>query len=158
MSNSLEIGQIAPSFSASDRHEQTITLEDFAGSWLILYFYPKDNTPGCTTEAKEFSEYLPEFEALGAKIVGISPNSEKSHGRFIEKHDLKITLLCDREHQIAKNYGVWGLKKFMGKEYMGIIRSTFLISPDGKIARVWSKVRVKGHVLQVLEKLQELHG
>ncbi|MGK7925925.1 MAG: thioredoxin-dependent thiol peroxidase [Spirulina sp.] len=156
MSNPLEIGQSAPSFSAPDRNEQIVTLEEFSSHWLVLYFYPKDNTPGCTTEAKEFSEYLSEFEALGAKILGMSPDSEKSHGRFIDKHDLKIALLCDREHKIADIYGVWGLKKFMGKEYMGIIRSTFLISPDQKIAYIWSKVRVKGHVLKVLEKLKEL--
>lgn len=156
MSNPLEIGQLAPSFSARDRHEQSFTLEDFSKSWLVLYFYPKDNTPGCTTEAKEFSEYLPEFEALGAKIVGMSPDSEKTHGRFIDKHDLKITLLCDRDHKIAESYGVWGLKKFMGKEYMGIIRSTFLISPDQNIAHIWKKVRVKGHVYNVLEKIKEL--
>ncbi len=122
----------------------------------IADFYPKDNTPGCTTEAKDFTDYASEFAALGAKVVGVSPDSEKSHDKFIEKHNLTIQLLSDPDHIIAENYGVWGLKKFMGKEYMGIIRSTFLINPDGKIAYVWTKVKVKGHTEEVLNKLREL--
>jgi peroxiredoxin Q/BCP len=149
-----EIGQSAPNFTAQDRDGNLISLQDFANQWLVLYFYPKDNTSGCTTEAKEFSAYQNQFERLNAKIVGISPDSEISHGKFIDKHQLSIQLLSDPEHQIIEAYGVWRLKKFMGKEYMGIVRSTFLINPEGKIVYIWDKVRVKGHVEAVLKKLQ----
>jgi peroxiredoxin Q/BCP len=122
---------------------------------LVLYFYPKDNTPGCTTEAKDFSEYSQQFQELGADVIGVSPDSEKSHCKFIDKHNLSIQLLSDPEHKVIEAYGVWRLKKFMGKEYMGVVRSTFLISPDGKIAQVWDQVRVKGHVEKVLQELQK---
>ena len=158
MSNIPPIGQPAPDFTAQDRHGNTVSLENFANQWLILYFYPKDNTPGCTNEAKDFTNYQPEFSELGAKIVGVSPDSETSHGKFIDKHDLTIQLLSDPEHQVIETYGAWRLKKFMGKEYMGVVRSTFLITPDGKIARVWDKVRVKGHVEKVLQELKTLVG
>ncbi|GAB4242034.1 MAG: thioredoxin-dependent thiol peroxidase [Stanieria sp.] len=150
-----QIGQSAPNFMAKDRDGNLISLQDFLNEWLVLYFYPKDNTPGCTTQAKEFSAYQNQFERLNAKIVGISPDSEISHGKFIDKHQLSIQLLSDPEHQIIQTYGVWQLKKFMGKEYMGVVRSTFLINPEGKIVDIWDKVRVKGHVEAVLKKLQE---
>ncbi|MFM1841862.1 MAG: Thiol peroxidase, Bcp-type [Cyanobacteriota bacterium] len=152
----VEINSPAPSFSAPNAQGQRISLSDFSGQWLIFYFYPKDNTPGCTTEAIAFSEKLAEFAALNAKIVGVSPDSESSHGKFIDKHQLTIELISDPDHQIAEAYGAWGLKKFMGKEYMGIIRSTFLIDPSGKVAKIWSNVRVKGHVDKVLQSLQGL--
>ncbi|AFZ37881.1 Peroxiredoxin [Stanieria cyanosphaera PCC 7437] len=148
-----EIGQSAPNFTAKDQNGNLISLQDFANQWLVLYFYPKDNTPGCTSEAKEFSAYQNQFDQLNAKIVGVSPDSEISHGKFIDKHQLSIQLLSDPEHQIIDSYGVWRLKKFMGKEYMGVVRSTFLINPEGKIAYIWDKVRVKGHVEAVLKKL-----
>lgn len=146
----------APDFSATNAAGETLSLTDFAGQWLVLYFYPKDNTPGCTKEAVGFTEKLAEFTALNAKIVGVSPDSATSHQTFITKHDLGIELLCDPDHEIAEAYSAWGLKKFMGKEYMGIIRSTFLIAPDGNIAQVWSKVRVKDHVEKVLATLKNL--
>jgi peroxiredoxin Q/BCP len=152
----VEINSPAPSFSAPNAQGQRISLSDFAGQWLIFYFYPKDNTSGCTTEAIAFSEKLAEFAALNAKIVGVSPDSETSHGKFIDKHNLTIELISDPDHSIAESYGAWGLKKFMGKEYMGIIRSTFLIDPSGKVAKIWSNVRVKGHVDKVLQSLQGL--
>lgn len=156
MTNNLpQIGQAAPDFTVKDQNSNTVSLQDFTNSWLILYFYPKDNTSGCTTEAKDFNTYQPEFSELGAKIVGVSPDSEKSHCKFIDKHDLNIQLLSDSEHQMIEAYGAWRLKKFMGKEYMGVVRSTFLISPEGKIAQVWDKVRVKGHVEKVLQELQK---
>lgn len=154
--NILQIGQSAPDFTARDQNGNIVSLKDFTNSWLILYFYPKDNTPGCTKEAKDFTTHQPEFRELGAKIVGISPDSAKSHGKFIDKHELTMQLLSDQEHQIIEAYGAWRLKKFMGKEYMGVVRSTFLISPDGKIAQIWDKVRVKGHVEKVLRDLQKL--
>ncbi|MFN9675783.1 MAG: peroxiredoxin, partial [Microcystis sp.] len=126
------------------------------GQWLVLYFYPKDNTPGCTAEAIDFTALSPQFQQLNAVILGVSPDSEKSHCRVIEKHNLTIQLLSDTEHQLAEIYQVWGLKKFMGKEYMGIKRSTFLIDPQGNIAYIWSNVKVKAHAEAVLKKLEEL--
>ncbi len=158
MSNLLEIGQNAPLFTLNNSQGETINLEQYLGQWLVLYFYPKDNTPGCTTEAQDFTKLNPEFEKLSAKIIGISPDSEKSHCKFIDKYDLSIELLCDPDHNVATAYGVWGLKKFMGKEYMGIIRSTFIINPQGNIAYIWSKVRVKNHAEKVLNQLQELQS
>ncbi|OKH17144.1 thioredoxin-dependent thiol peroxidase [[Limnothrix rosea] IAM M-220] len=151
-----EIGQAAPNFSLTNAKSEVKTLKDFAGQWLILYFYPKDNTPGCTTEALDFTALEPEFTKLNATIVGVSPDSEKSHQRFIDKKALNIELLSDPEHQTAKDYGIWQLKKFMGKEYMGIVRSTFLVNPNGDIAHTWIKVRVKEHAQKVLEQLQSL--
>jgi thioredoxin-dependent peroxiredoxin len=148
----MNIGQSAPPFTALDRHGQQISLPDFQGRWLVLYFYPKDNTPGCTTEAIEFTAKLPEFTALNTQVVGISTDSIASHGKFIDKHHLEIILLSDPEHQIAEDYGVWQLKKFMGKEYLGIVRSTFLIDPSGKIVKIWANVRVKNHVDTVLQE------
>ena len=148
-----KVGEKAPSFSATNQNGLVLEVQS---SWLVLYFYPKDDTPGCTVEAKDFSEYSQQFNDLGAKILGISPDSEQSHSKFIHKHNLSIQLLSDPEHQICETYGVWRSKKFMGKEYMGVVRSTFLISPDGNLAHVWSNVRTKGHAEKVLKKLQEL--
>ncbi len=147
----MNISQSAPEFTALDRDGKSIQLQDFHGNWLVLYFYPKDLTPGCTTQAIDFTDRLPQFQALNIQVVGISPDSIASHDKFIKKHHLEIILLSDPEHQIAEAYGVWQLKKFMGKEYMGIIRSTFLIDPSGKIVQLWSKVKVKNHVDSVLE-------
>ncbi|WP_035799536.1 thioredoxin-dependent thiol peroxidase [Crocosphaera chwakensis] len=156
MSNLLEIGQNTPSFALNNQKGERIKLEDILGKWLVLYFYPKDNTPGCTTEAQDFTTLNPEFEKIGAKIIGISPDSEKSHYKFIDKYNLSIELLCDPDHKVAEAYGVWGLKKFMGKDYMGIIRSTFIINQQGNIAYIWRNIRVKNHAEKVLNKLQEL--
>ncbi|MEM6751852.1 MAG: thioredoxin-dependent thiol peroxidase [Cyanobacteria bacterium P01_C01_bin.38] len=156
LSNILKVGEKAPSFSAINQDGDLVQLEDFLSNWLILYFYPKDDTPGCTVEAKDFTEYSTQFDALGAKILGVSPDSVKSHCKFINKHNLSIQLASDPEHQLCETYGVWQLKKFMGKEYMGVVRSTFLIAPDGTLAHTWSKVRTKDHVEKVLSKLQEL--
>lgn len=153
-----DIHQPAPGFQAPQTDGTEVSLSDFAGQWLVLYFYPKDNTPGCTIEAKDFSEHLAEFQALGAQVVGVSPDPLKSHAKFVAKHELTITLLSDPEHQVAEAYGVWGLKKFMGKEYMGIIRSTFLINPEQAIAQVWPKVRTKGHAAAVLAALKTHQG
>jgi peroxiredoxin Q/BCP len=152
----MQIGQSAPEFTAPNRAGEHVSLQDFKGQWLVLYFYPKDDTPGCTTQAIEFTGKLAQFQALNAQIVGISPDSIAAHGKFITKHNLEIMLLSDLEHQIAESYGVWQLKKFMGKEYMGIVRSTFIIDPTGKVAQFWSKVKVKNHVDTVLTKLNQL--
>jgi len=152
----IEVGSKAPDFCLPNQDSEEICLRDFAGSWVILYFYPKDNTPGCTTEALDFTALKGEFEKEGATILGVSPDSPKKHCNFIAKKDLTITLLSDEEKEVAKLYGVWQLKKLYGREYMGIVRSTFLIDPDSKIAYKWEKVKVKNHAQEVLEKLKEL--
>ncbi len=152
----LKIGDKAPDFCLSDAYENKVCLSDFKGKWVVLYFYPKDNTSGCTKEAIGFTEKKEEFEKLGAVILGVSPDSPKSHRNFIEKKNLGITLLSDEDHSVLEEYGVWQLKKMYGREYMGVVRSTFLIDPTGKIAYVWPKVKVTGHVDNVLQKLKEL--
>ncbi len=154
----LEIGTKAPQFCVPNQDEVEICLRDLSGKWIILYFYPKDNTPGCTTEACDFTEAQPIFEDLDAVILGVSPDSPKKHRNFIEKKGLKITLLSDEDKELCNLYGVWQLKKFMGKEYMGVVRSTFIINPDGEIVAIWEKVKVKGHVDAVREKLGELQS
>ena len=152
----VEVGQKAPEFCLPNQDNVEICLRDLKGKWVVLYFYPKDLTPGCTTEACEFTEALPDFEGLDAIILGVSPDSVQKHQKFIEKKDLKITLLSDEDKEVLKAYGAWGPKKLYGKEYEGVIRSTFIIDPEGKIAAVWPKVRVKGHVEAVKQKLEEL--
>ncbi len=154
----IEIGQKAPDFCLPNQDSEEICLRDLRGSWVVLYFYPKDNTPGCTTEALDFSAHLSEFEALGATVLGVSPDSVKKHQNFIAKKELKVTLLSDEEKEVLEKYGIWQLKKNYGREYMGVVRTTYLIDPDGNIAYVWPKVRVKGHVEAVREKLEELRG
>jgi len=154
----LQIADQAPAFCIPNQDEEEVCLRDLQGSWIVLYFYPKDNTPGCTTEACAFTAALPDFSGLGATILGASPDSPKKHRNFIEKKELAITLLADEEKEVCKAYGVWQLKKFMGREYMGVVRSTFIIDPDGKVAAAWEKVRVKGHVEAVKQKLVELQG
>ncbi len=154
----LEIGQVAPEFCLPNQDEVEICLRDLIGKWIVLYFYPKDNTPGCTTEACEFTEALTDFEEMDAVILGVSPDSPKKHRNFIEKKDLQITLLADEDKEVCDKYGVWQLKKLYGKEYMGAVRSTFVINPEGKIAAIWDKIKVKGHVEAVREKLQNLQS
>jgi peroxiredoxin Q/BCP len=156
MTNIPQPGQPAPDFSTPDQNDNLITLADFSGKWVILYFYPKDDTPGCTTEATDFTELYSEFTTIGATILGVSPDSPKTHCKFISKHNLSITLLSDPEHTLTEAYGAWRLKKFMGKEYMGVARSTFLISPDKIIAYTWANVKAKGHAQAVLTKLKQL--
>ncbi len=152
----VEIGDEAINFCLPDKDEKQVCLEDFRGKWIVLYFYPKDNTSGCTREAKDFTTLLEEFEKNNAVIIGISPDPPKKHLSFIMKHELKVLLLSDTEHKVLEQYGAWQLKKMYGREYMGVVRSTFLIDPEGKIAYAWRKVRVKGHAEAVLKKLIEL--
>ena len=160
----LEIGMKAPDFKLKDQNNNNINLTDYKGKWLVLYFYPKDNTSGCTKEACDFTDLRKDYSKLEAEIIGISPDSIESHKKFISKHNLGIILLSDTEKEIMKAYGAWGLKKNYGKEYEGVIRSTFLISPEQKIAAVWSKVKVRvkrksgevKHAQIVKEKLAEL--
>ena len=152
----LKIGDNAPELTLPNQDDVEISLRDLAGKWIVLYFYPKDNTPGCTTEACDFTATLPQFDTLGAVVLGVSPDSTASHQKFIAKQKLDITLLSDSTTQIAQRYGVWQLKKFCGKEYMGIVRSTFLIDPEGKIAEIWSNVKVKDHASEVKKVLEAL--
>ena len=152
----LEIGQKAPEFCLLNQDDIEICLRDLKGKWIVLYFYPRDNTPGCTTEACEFTEVAPDFSSLDAIILGVSADSTKKHRNFIEKKELGITLLSDESTNMMQEYGVWQLKKNYGKEYMGIVRSTFIINPEGIVCEKWEKVRVKGHVEAVKERLEEL--
>lgn len=166
----LEVGQTAPSFCAQNQDDIEICSRDLIGKWIVLYFYPKDLTPGCTTQACDFTEQEAQFDDLDAIILGVSPDDTLKHRKFIEKKELTITLLSDTEKKMCEDYGVWQLKKFMGKEYMGVVRSTFIISPEGKLSAIWDKVNVrkkktvKGekieilHVNEVKEKLQELQA
>ena len=148
-------GKRAPDFCLPDAEGKEHCLDDFRGKWMVLYFYPKDNTSGCTREATGFTEMKDEFEKEGAVIIGISKDSRKSHQRFIEKHGLDILLLSDENHEVIERYGAWGKKKLYGKEHWGTVRSTFLIDPEGIIRKEWKKVRVQGHVEEVLEELKK---
>jgi len=154
----LEVGNKAPEFCLPNQDDVEICSRDLKGKWIILYFYPKDNTPGCTTEACEFTEAEPQFDDLNAIILGVSADSTKKHRNFIEKKELGITLLSDESTEMMQEYGVWKLKKNYGKEYMGIVRTTFIIDPEGTIQAVWNNVRVKEHVAKVEEKLAELQA
>jgi len=152
----LKVGDTAPDFCLPDKDNKNVCLTDFKGKYVIVYFYPKDNTPGCTTEAIGFTGILPHFQKLNADVIGISPDSPESHAKFIEKKNLKITLLSDLDKEVIKSFGKWGKKTFRGKEYIGVTRSTFLINPDGKIAHIWPNVSVKGHPEEVKKILVEL--
>ena len=147
-------GDNAPDFSLPGDSGQTVTLSALRGKKIVLFFYPKDNTPGCTKEAIGFSENLDAFKALGAEIIGMSPDSIKKHDNFKTKHALTVTLASDEEKTALQAYGVWVEKSMYGKKYMGVERSTFLIDENGKIAKVWRKVKVAGHVEAVLESLK----
>ncbi len=156
MSKKLSPGAAAPAFVLPDSEGEAVSLNDFRGRWVVLYFYPRDNTSGCTTEAIDFTSLAPEFNRLKATIVGVSPDSCESHGKFILKHDLGITLLSDQGRDVLKQYGAWQLKKLYGKETYGVVRSTFLIDGKGIIRHVWEKVRVAGHAEEVLATLREM--
>ena len=145
----------APEFNILNQNDENSTLETYKGKWLVLYFYPKDNTPGCTTEAIDFTGLKSEFDKLNAVVVGVSPDSPKTHRNFITKKELDLVLLSDPEKETCKAYEAWALKKMYGKEYWGVLRSTFLISPEGIVKDVWSGVKVKGHANEVLERLKE---
>jgi peroxiredoxin Q/BCP len=152
----LKEGDNAPTFCLPNELVEDICLKDFKGKWVVVYFYPKDMTPGCTTEACDFSENFNAFKDMNAEIIGISPDAPKRHTKFREKYDLQHILLSDVDHVVLEKYGVWQLKKLYGKEYMGVVRSTFLIDPEGKIAKVWEKVKVKDHVEDVKGSLNDL--
>lgn len=152
----IEIGQKAPKLNLLDETENYISLNSFPDKNIVLYFYPKDDTPGCTKESIEFSQLKKEFELNDTAILGVSKDSIKKHQKFIKKHDLTIKLLVDEDGSLCENYSVWKLKKFMGREYMGIERSTFLIDKNRIIKNIWRKVSVKGHVEEVFEAVKLL--
>jgi peroxiredoxin Q/BCP len=151
-----KVGEKAPEFCLQDQSEGWGCLKDHDGKWVVLYFYPKDNTPGCTSEAIDFSKLKIQFNARNAVIMGVSPDPVLSHQRFAEKQKITIQLLSDEKHTVIREYEVWKLKKMMGREYMGLVRTTFLIDPNGIIAYIWESVDVAGHAEAVLEKLVEL--
>lgn len=152
----LEIGDIAPSFALQNQDGVEVRLQDILGKTLVLYFYPKDNTSGCSLEAQDFTSLLGEFQSLGANVVGVSPDSIQSHKRFIEAKGLKLMLLSDPSRSVSASYGAYGVKKMYGKEVQGIIRSTFVISKEGKILKTFYNVKAKEHAGKVLEFVKSL--
>ena len=145
----IDPGKKAPAFTLNDQHGHTHRLSDYQGRPVILYFYPKDDTPGCTQESCEFQARLPQLKSSKAAVLGISILDEKSKAKFATKHGLTFPLLADADHAVAEKYGVWQQKSFMGRKFMGIVRTTYLIGPDGKVVQRWDKVKVDGHVDEV---------
>jgi thioredoxin-dependent peroxiredoxin len=151
----VEIGKQAPDFDLQANSGETVKLSDYRGTNVVLYFYPKDMTPGCTTEACDFRDQIERFNEVDAVILGISPDPVDRHKKFVEKYGLPFLLLADTEHLVAEMYDVWKLKKNFGKEYMGIERSTFIINKEGKVVKEWKKVKVNGHVEEALSYIRE---
>lgn len=149
----LEQGSKAPDFALNNAIGRRVRLSDYAGKWVVLYFYPKDNTPGCTLEARDFSAILPEFTKKNAVVIGVSPDSEQSHCGFIKKHGLTVELLSDTDQAVLEKYGVWREKNRYGRKFMGVVRTTFLIDPAGLIKKIWDEMKGSGHAQQVLESL-----
>ena len=147
------VGRPAPQFCLPDAARTEICLESFRGRWVVLYTYPRDNTPGCTLEAIQFSAALEKFTELGAQVIGVSTDSPESHQEFADRHDLTVLLLSDQDHHVLAAYGAWKPKTIFGKEILGTERDTFLIDPEGKIVEVWRRVSVKGHADAVKEAL-----
>ena len=155
---SLAVGKKAPDFAVKNQDDQVIRLRDLRGRWVVLYFYPKDDTPGCTVEACDFTGGLKAFEKLNATVLGCSPDSTESHRRFIAKYKLKIDLLSDPDHEVLLPYGAWGEKNMYGRVTQGVLRSTVIIDPEGKVARHWARVSAKGHAEAVREALKTLQA
>ena len=147
---------LAPAFKLPSTNKKEFSLKDSLGNFVVLYFYPKDDTPGCTIETNDFNKLLPKFKKLNCEILGISKDNLKSHDKFRDKYKIKFDLLADEEKKVLKKYKVWAKKKFMGREFMGIVRTTFLIDKKGKILKVWENVKVKDHAKEVLETLQNI--
>jgi len=151
----LTAGQQAPEFTLTDSKGDVHRLSDYRGETIVLYFYPKDDTPGCTKEACSFRDSYQDFKEAGVEVIGISPDSEKSHSKFIDKYELPFTLLSDPDHQVSEAFGVWGVKKSFGREYEGIYRTTFVIGSEGKIKRVFENVKPSDHSQEVLEEVKK---
>ena len=154
----IEVGKRAPAFTLKNQDGEKVQLGALLGSWVVLYFYPKDDTPGCTTQACEFTASIKDFGKLDAKVLGCSPDSPESHRKFIAKHSLAIDLLSDPDRKVMEKYDAFGEKVLYGKKSLGVIRSTVLIDPAGKVAHHWRKVSSKGHAAKVAEKLAELRA
>ena len=147
---------LAPAFKLPSTNKKEFSLKDSLGNFVVLYFYPKDDTPGCTIETNDFNKLLPKFKKLNCEILGISKDNLKSHDKFRDKYNIKFDLLADEEIKVLKKYKVWAKKKFMGREFMGIVRTTFLIDKKGKIIKIWNNVKVKDHAKEVLKTLQNI--
>ena len=152
-----QVGEKAPDFTLASDRRGTISLSEFRGQAVVVYFYPKDDTSGCTKEAIEFSQLQPNFDAINTKIIGISPDSIEKHAKFRTKHDLTVELASDQDKTVLEAYGVWVEKSMYGRKYMGVERTTFLIDKDGQVAQVWNKVKVAGHAQAVLEAAEKLN-
>ena len=150
----LKINSKAPNFILSSTSKDKYSLKDSLGKFVVIYFYPKDDTPGCTIETNDFNKLIPKFEKLNCEVYGISKDSIKSHDKFKNKYKIKFDLLSDQEIKVLKKYKVWGKKKFMGREFMGTIRSTYLIDKTGKIIKIWDNVKVKDHAKEVFDTLK----
>lgn len=151
----IEVGKAAPAFTLTDRDGKKHALKDLKGQWVVLYFYPKDDTSGCTKEACQFRDMLPDFDTREAVVLGVSPDDEKSHGKFVDKYELNFTLLADPDKKVCEKYGVWQEKSMYGRKYMGVVRTTYLIDPKGKVAERWDKVKVTDHAKKVLKAIDE---
>lgn len=151
-----KVNQKAPDLKLPDQDGKTHSLTDYKGKWVLLYFYPKDDTPGCTKEACSIRDAFPDFRKLKAVVLGVSSDSVKSHKKFVEKYELPFTILADEDKKVVNSYGVWAKKKFMGREYMGTLRTSFLIDPAGKVAKIYEKVKPELHAQEVLEDLKRL--
>src|SRR3989344_7446411 len=152
----LTIGNKAPDFKLSDKDGKIYSLKDYKGKWILLYFYPKDNTPGCKIEACALRDNYDDFKKIKAVVLGVSVDSPKSHDKFVEKYNLPFLLLSDEKKEAVEKYGVWGKKKFMGREYMGTFRKSFLIDPKGKIAKIYEEVKPALHAREVINDLKTL--
>ncbi len=152
----VDVGQPAADFTLPDQMGQEVTLSRFRGQPVVLYFYPKDDTPGCTTEACAFRDARNDYEQLGAKVIGVSPDPVKSHKKFADKHELPFTLVADTEKSVCESYGVWQEKSMYGKKSMGVVRSTFVIDAEGVIRQIFAKVKVDGHCEAVLEAIKAI--
>lgn len=150
----LEVGKAAPKFKLKDQNGKTVSLNDFKGKNVVLYFYPKDNTSGCTKEACSFRDEMPNFKKIKAAVIGVSPDSVESHKKFAEKYDLPFTLLSDERKEVLEKYGVWKEKSMYGRKYMGVERTTVIIDDKGKIKKIFNKVKVTNHEKEVLEALK----
>jgi len=156
MATKVKIGELAPDFALPDQQGHTRRLSDFRGQWIVLYFYPRDNTPGCTKEACGFRDLLPKFQQRKVAVLGVSVDSVRSHEKFAQKYDLSFPLLADEKKEVVRAYGVWGKKTFMGRTTMGTHRMSFLIDPEGRVAKVYEKVKPEGHAEEVLRDVDEL--